>query len=85
MSSDDFSTHCLLFLITVIRSLIKSFQESDMNGLPSLTLPSISEDDENAADDGEDSPLSPPNRSPLDAVSPRHVRLRSVFHIFKMK
>ncbi|CAH1399208.1 unnamed protein product [Nezara viridula] len=53
-------------------------EESDMNGLPSLTLPSISEDDENAADDGEDSPLSPPNRSPLDAVSPRHGRLRQV-------
>lgn len=47
-----------------------------MNGLPSLTLPSISEDDENAAEEGEDSPLSPPNRSPLDALSPRHSKTR---------
>lgn len=44
-----------------------------MNGLPSLTLPSISEDDENAVDE---SPMSPQNRSPLDAVSPRHNRVR---------
>jgi len=44
-----------------------------MNGVPSLTLPSISEDDENLPEEGETSPLSPPNRSPLHAVnSPRH-------------
>lgn len=54
-----------------------------MNGVMSLTLPSISEDDENAGDDGETSPLSP-NRSPLHAAnaaanttstcSPRHAK-----------
>lgn len=35
-----------------------------MNGVPSLTLPSISEDDENMDNDDETSPLSP-NKSPL--------------------
>lgn len=46
-----------------------------MNGVPSLTLPSISEDDENAHEDEETSPLSP-NRSPLHVVnsSPRHTK-----------
>lgn len=46
-----------------------------MNGVPSLTLPSISEDDENAHEEEETSPLSP-NRSPLHAVnsSPRHTK-----------
>ncbi|XP_044592116.1 potassium voltage-gated channel subfamily H member 8 isoform X1 [Cotesia glomerata] len=47
-------------------------QESDMNGVPSLTLPSISEDDENVPEDGETSPLSPANRSPMHITSPRH-------------
>ncbi|XP_011329421.1 potassium voltage-gated channel subfamily H member 8 isoform X2 [Ooceraea biroi] len=51
-------------------------EESDMNG-PSLTLPSISEDDENAVEEGETSPLSPPNKSPLHASSsPRHAKFR---------
>ncbi|XP_071050671.1 voltage-gated delayed rectifier potassium channel KCNH8 isoform X2 [Onthophagus taurus] len=52
-------------------------QESDVNGVPSLTLPSISEDDENAHEEGETSPLSP-NRSPVHATqlsnSPRHAK-----------
>lgn len=52
-------------------------QESEMNGGPSMTLPSISEDDENMAEEGETSPLSPPNRSPLHTVtSPRHAKFR---------
>ena len=52
-------------------------QESEMNGVPSLTLPSISEDDENVPEEGETSPLSPPNRSPLHASSsPRHAKFR---------
>lgn len=51
-------------------------QESDVNG-PSLTLPSISEDDENVVEEGESSPLSPPNKSPLHASSsPRHAKFR---------
>nr|CAD7197040.1 unnamed protein product [Timema douglasi] len=50
-------------------------EESDMNGIPSLTLPSISEDDENIPEEGETSPLSPANRSPLHtAISPRHAK-----------
>lgn len=49
-------------------------QESEVNGVPSLTLPSISEDDENAHEDNENCPLSP-NRSPLQN-SPRHKLLR---------
>lgn len=56
-------------------------QESDGNGVPSLTLPSISEDDENLQE-GETSPVSP-NRSPLLQISgsPRHAKfnLRLVF------
>ncbi|XP_049823691.1 potassium voltage-gated channel subfamily H member 8 isoform X2 [Aethina tumida] len=49
-------------------------QESETNGLPSLTLPSISEDDENQQE-GASSPVSP-NRSPIHAVtnSPRHAK-----------
>ncbi|XP_012214778.1 potassium voltage-gated channel subfamily H member 8 isoform X2 [Linepithema humile] len=51
-------------------------EESDVNG-PSLTLPSISEDDENAVEEGETSPLSPPNKSPLhSSSSPRHAKFR---------
>ncbi|KYN08699.1 Potassium voltage-gated channel subfamily H member 8 [Cyphomyrmex costatus] len=51
-------------------------EESDVNG-PSLTLPSISEDDENLAEEGETSPLSPPNKSPLHtSSSPRHAKFR---------
>ncbi|KAI5720578.1 hypothetical protein M8J77_009037 [Diaphorina citri] len=50
-------------------------EESDI-GLPSLTLPSINEDDE--AGEGETSPLSPPSRSPLHipmSNSPRHTKI----------
>lgn len=51
-----------------------------MNGVPSLTLPSISEDDENVPEEGETSPLSPPTRSPLHAgISPRHAKYNSRF------
>lgn len=54
-------------------------QECDMNGVPSLTLPSISEDDENVPEDGETSPLSPPNKSPIHvATSPRHAKFRYI-------
>lgn len=57
-------------------------QESEMNGVPSLTLPSISEDDENIPEEGETSPLSPPTRSPMHnavSVSPRHAKFNSRF------
>ncbi|XP_072743339.1 voltage-gated delayed rectifier potassium channel KCNH8 isoform X2 [Anoplolepis gracilipes] len=51
-------------------------EDFDING-PSLTLPSISEDDENAVEEGETSPLSPPNKSPLHtSSSPRHAKFR---------
>lgn len=52
-------------------------QESEGNGIPSLTLPSISEDDENAPD--ENSALSPAKKSPLHQASgsPRHPKLTS--------
>ncbi|KAK2575549.1 hypothetical protein KPH14_011268 [Odynerus spinipes] len=54
-------------------------EESDMNG-PSLTLPSISEDDENVPEEGETSPLSPPNKSPLHtSSSPRHAKFRDEY------
>ncbi|KAF5307673.1 hypothetical protein FQR65_LT06728 [Abscondita terminalis] len=58
-----------------VREGYEAEQESDVNGVPSLTLPSISEDDENAHEDGETSPLSP-NRSPIHAInsSPRHAK-----------
>ncbi|CAH1375325.1 potassium voltage-gated channel subfamily H member 8 isoform X2 [Tenebrio molitor] len=58
-----------------VREGYEAEQESDANGMPSLTLPSISEDDENLHEEGETSPLSP-NRSPLHAVSnsPRHAK-----------
>ncbi|XP_033219889.1 potassium voltage-gated channel subfamily H member 8 [Belonocnema kinseyi] len=59
-----------------LREGYEAEQELDMNG-PSLTLPSISEDDENVPEEGETSPLSPPNRSPLHAASsPRHAKFR---------
>lgn len=62
----------------MILILILLQAESDGNGMPSLTLPSISEDDENAHDEGETSPISP-NRSPIHAVSnsPRHAKLNT--------
>lgn len=47
-----------------------------MNGVQSLTLPSISEDDENLPEEGETSPLSPANRSPMHITSPRHAKFR---------
>ncbi|XP_018909518.1 voltage-gated delayed rectifier potassium channel KCNH8 isoform X2 [Bemisia tabaci] len=56
-------------------------EEADMNGMPSLTLPSISEDDENVPEEGETSPLSPPTRSPVHhstvTYSPRHAKFNS--------
>ncbi|XP_070164147.1 voltage-gated delayed rectifier potassium channel KCNH8 isoform X3 [Polyergus mexicanus] len=59
-----------------LREGYEAEQESDVNG-PSLTLPSISEDDENAVEEGETSPLSPPNKSPLHtSSSPRHAKFR---------
>lgn len=52
-------------------------QESEMNGIQSLTLPSITEDDENDPEEGETSPLSPHNRSPMHAISsPRHAKFK---------
>ncbi|CAF4773963.1 unnamed protein product [Pieris macdunnoughi] len=48
--------------------------DSDGNGHPSLTLPSISEDDENAA---EDQTLSPKKPLVSSTSSPRHARFRS--------
>ncbi|KAJ2952844.1 hypothetical protein O0L34_g7210 [Tuta absoluta] len=54
-----------------LREGYEAEQESDGNGHPSLTLPSISEDDENAA---EDTALSP--KKPLSNTnSPRHAKL----------
>ncbi|RZF48288.1 hypothetical protein LSTR_LSTR014494 [Laodelphax striatellus] len=54
-----------------------SNQESEVNGVPSLTLPSISEDDENVPEEGETSPLSP-HKSPLHSnISPRHAKFNS--------
>ncbi|XP_029173079.1 potassium voltage-gated channel subfamily H member 8 isoform X4 [Nylanderia fulva] len=59
-----------------LREGYEAEQESDVNG-PSLTLPSISEDDENAVEESETSPLSPPNKSPLHtSSSPRHAKFR---------
>lgn len=50
----------------------------DMNDVPVLTLPSISEDDENAQEEGQTSPTSPPARSPLHGNgSPRQNRFNS--------
>lgn len=47
--------------------------------MPSLTLPSISEDDENVAEEGEESPVSP-HRSPLDSTTNRkYVRYETIF------
>ncbi|XP_053625531.1 potassium voltage-gated channel subfamily H member 8 isoform X7 [Plodia interpunctella] len=51
-----------------LREGYEAEQESDGNGHPSLTLPSISEDDENAA---EDSALSP-KKNTSSTNSPRH-------------
>lgn len=58
-----------------LREGYEAEQESDGNGHPSLTLPSISEDDENAA---EDTSLSP--KKPVTILSntnsPRHAKFR---------
>ncbi|XP_050559068.1 potassium voltage-gated channel subfamily H member 8 isoform X2 [Spodoptera frugiperda] len=48
--------------------------ESDGNGHPSLTLPSISEDDENAA---EDTALTPKKLPVSNTNSPRHTKFRT--------
>lgn len=46
-----------------------------MNEVPVLTLPSISEDDENAQEDDQTSPTSPPTRSPMHTNgSPRQTK-----------
>lgn len=56
-----------------LREGYEAEQESDGNGHPSLTLPSISEDDENAA---EDSALSPKKMPTSNTNSPRHAKFR---------
>lgn len=54
------------------------FQDIDTNEVPVLTLPSISEDDENAQEEGQASPTSPPPRSPMHGNgSPRQGRFNS--------
>uniref|UniRef100_A0A1B6DT39 Potassium voltage-gated channel subfamily H member 8 n=1 Tax=Clastoptera arizonana TaxID=38151 RepID=A0A1B6DT39_9HEMI len=61
-----------------LREGYEAEQESEINGVPSLTLPSISEDDENVPDEEETSPLSPPTRSPLHTgISPKHTKFNS--------
>ncbi|XP_072944141.1 voltage-gated delayed rectifier potassium channel KCNH8 isoform X1 [Epargyreus clarus] len=57
-----------------LREGYEAEQESDGNGHPSLTLPSISEDDENAA---EESALTPKKVLPGATNSPRHAKFRS--------
>ncbi|XP_022117086.1 potassium voltage-gated channel subfamily H member 8 isoform X6 [Pieris rapae] len=57
-----------------LREGYEAEQDSDGNGHPSLTLPSISEDDENAA---EDQTLSPKKPLVSSTSSPRHARFRS--------
>ncbi|XP_034945688.1 potassium voltage-gated channel subfamily H member 8 [Chelonus insularis] len=59
-----------------LREGYEAEHESDMNGIQSLTLPSISEDDENIPEESEVSPLSPSNRSPSYVTSPGHPKLR---------
>ncbi|CAH2086601.1 unnamed protein product [Euphydryas editha] len=56
-----------------LREGYEAEQESDGNGHPSLTLPSISEDDENAA---EEHALSP-KKTISSTNSPRHTKFRS--------
>ncbi|XP_063377999.1 potassium voltage-gated channel subfamily H member 8 [Cydia fagiglandana] len=57
-----------------LREGYEAEQESDGNGHPSLTLPSISEDDENIAEEG----LSPKMKPPPSSItnSPRHLKFR---------
>lgn len=56
-----------------LREGYEAEQESDGNGHPSLTLPSISEDDENAA---EDHALTPKKLPSSNTNSPRHTKFR---------
>lgn len=58
-----------------LREGYEAEQESDGNGHPSLTLPSISEDDENAA---EDTSLSPKKPATIlsNTNSPRQAKFR---------
>ncbi|XP_026672819.1 potassium voltage-gated channel subfamily H member 8 isoform X1 [Ceratina calcarata] len=74
----EFANDIIHDLTYNIREGYEAEQESDMNG-PSLTLPSISEDDENVPEEGETSPLSPPNKSPLHTSSPRHAKFRDEY------
>ncbi|VVC94381.1 unnamed protein product, partial [Leptidea sinapis] len=60
-----------------LREGYEAEQESDGNGHPSLTLPSISEDDENAA---EEQTLTPKKTIIASTTSPRHARFRSDGH-----
>jgi potassium voltage-gated channel Eag-related subfamily H protein 8 len=57
-----------------LREGYEAEQESEGNGHPSLTLPSISEDDENIAEEG----LSPKIKAPPPSItnSPRHLKFR---------
>ncbi|XP_069365397.1 voltage-gated delayed rectifier potassium channel KCNH8-like isoform X6 [Maniola hyperantus] len=57
-----------------LREGYEAEQESDGNGHPSLTLPSISEDDENVA---EEHALSPKKPLLSSTNSPRHAKFRS--------
>ncbi|XP_057336280.1 potassium voltage-gated channel subfamily H member 8 isoform X3 [Microplitis mediator] len=68
----QFSREIVHDLTHNLREGYEAEQESEINGIQSLTLPSISEDDENVLEEGETSPLSPVYRSPVDVTSPRH-------------
>ncbi|XP_063359627.1 potassium voltage-gated channel subfamily H member 8 isoform X2 [Cydia amplana] len=57
-----------------LREGYEAEQESDGNGHPSLTLPSISEDDENIAEEGLSPKIKPP--PPSITNSPRHLKFR---------
>ncbi|CAG9761104.1 unnamed protein product [Ceutorhynchus assimilis] len=52
-----------------VREGYEAEQESEGNGMPSLTLPSISEDDENMQEGEASSPVSPTIRSPLHQIT----------------
>ncbi|VVC26503.1 Hypothetical protein CINCED_3A022052 [Cinara cedri] len=54
-------------------------EEIDQNGVTTLTLPSISEDDENLHEECDGSPKSPPSRSPLHSnYSPSRLNLNKL-------
>ncbi|XP_030761068.1 potassium voltage-gated channel subfamily H member 8 [Sitophilus oryzae] len=59
-----------------VREGYEAEAESEGNGVPTLTLPSISEDDENAHEEAATSPGASPNRSPVHTMSnsPRHAK-----------